>query len=256
MQLHFETEGRGKPVIILHGLLGSLDNWRTVTGKLAAHYRVLAVDLRNHGRSPHSPETDFGLMAEDVRELLDGQGLPPVCLLGHSLGGKVAMEFALRYPERTERIIAVDIAPRAYAPRHGPIFGALLAVDLAACASRQQIEAALAPAIPERTLRQFLLKGVTRRPDGDFAWKFNLVALRANYEKLCAALAAGRVCPQPALFIRGGASDYLGEADVRPIRELFPQATFHTIPGAGHWPHFEAPEEFLRVVLENRRTNP
>jgi len=249
MQLHFQSEGRGEPVVILHGLLGSLDNWRTVSGQLAGHFLVLAADLRNHGRSPHSPEMDYALMAEDLRELLDREGLARVRLLGHSMGGKVAMEFALRHPHRVQRLVVADIAPRAYPPRHQAIFDALLAVDLATCSTRHEVETALAPRLPDRALRQFLLKSITRRPDGALAWKFNLRAIRDHYHDLYAALPEGRVCPAPALFIGGGASDYLTEADATPIRRLFPDARFHTTPGAGHWLHIEAPAAFLEVVL-------
>ena len=250
MELHFQTEGRGDPLIILHGLLGSLDNWRTVSGQLAGHCQVVAVDLRNHGLSPHSPEMDYALMAEDLGELLDRLGFARVGLLGHSMGGKVAMEFALSHPGRVERIIVADIAPRAYPPHHGPIFEALLAVDLAAASTRQQVEAALAPSLLDRALRQFLLKGLTRRPDGVLAWKFNLGAIRDHYEKLCAALPEGRLCPAPALFLRGGASDYVRDEDIDPIHRAFPQARFRTLPSAGHWLHVEAAGEFIQLVLE------
>ena len=255
MQLCFESVGQGKPLVILHGLLGSLDNWRTVSRALANRggVQVFTVDLRNHGLSPHSAEMNYPVMVEDLRELLDREGLERVGWLGHSLGGKVAMEFALRYPDRIDRLLVSDIAPRAYPPTHDPVFEALGAVDLEACSSRQEVESALAPRLPDRVLRQFLLKGIGRQAAGTLAWKFNLAAIRDNYAKLSAALADGRVCAAPALFLRGGASDYIRDEDHHLIHRWFPQAVFHTFPGVGHWPHFEAPADFLRVVSDYLR---
>lgn len=250
MRLHFYTEGQGDPVIILHGLLGSSDNWRMVSGKLAAHYQVLSADLRNHGRSPRSPEMNYELMAEDVLGLIEREGLARVRLLGHSMGGKVAMEFALRHADRVERLIVADMAPRVYPARHRPILDALRSIDLSVCSTRQQVEKALLPNITDPRLRQFLLKAVTPQPNGLLAWRFNLEAISDRYERLGEALREGRVCDQPALFIRGGASDYLLDGDFDPIRILFPRARFHTIPGAGHWLHAEAPGEFIEAVLQ------
>jgi pimeloyl-ACP methyl ester carboxylesterase len=236
--------------VVLHGLFGSLDNWHTVSSALAAHFQVLAVDQRNHGRSFHSPEMSYPLMAEDLFEFLERQCLERASLLGHSMGGKTAMEFALRYPARLDNLIVVDIAPRAYSPRHRHILEALLSLDLAACGSRRQMEDALAPAIQGKVTRQFLLKSVERDPHGAFRWRMNLQGIADNYGRLCEALDQGRACSQPALFIGGGESDYLLAEDFDSIRRLFPRARFHTLAGAGHWVHADAPQAFARLVLD------
>ena len=236
--------------MVLHGLFGSLDNWHTLSNKLAGHFQVLAVDQRNHGHSFHSPEMSYPLMAQDLFEFLERQGLGRASLLGHSMGGKTAMEFALRYPARLDKLVVVDIAPRAYSPRHRHILDALLSLDLAACSSRRQMEAALAPAIPGELTRQFLLKSVERNAQGAFRWTMNLQGIANNYERLCEALDQGRACSRPALFIGGGESDYLLAEDFDSIHRLFPHAQFRSLAGAGHWVHADAPQAFARLVLE------
>ena len=169
MQLHFRSYGDGEPLIILHGLFGSLDNWHSMSVKLAAPFQVFAVDQRNHGASPHSPEMSYPIMADDLEEFLQSQGLARAYVMGHSMGGKTAMQFALRYPHRVERLVVVDIAPRVYSPLHARILEALLALDLASFKTRKQVEDALASAIPELGTRQFLLKNLTRGAEGHFA---------------------------------------------------------------------------------------
>ena len=248
--LHFETTGQGPPLVLLHGLFGSLDNWRTIVNQLAPHFQVLALDQRNHGRSFHSPQMDYPLMARDLFDFLERQGLARASLLGHSMGGKTAMEFALRYPDRLDRLIVVDIAPRAYSPRHRQVLDALLSLDLAACITRQQLDAALAPAIPGEVTRQFLLKSVERNAHGAFRWRMNLQAIANNYGRLCESLGPDRACARPALFIRGGQSDFLLRDDFDSIRPLFPQAQFQTLAQAGHWVHADAPRPFARAALD------
>jgi esterase len=250
MQLHFQSSGKGAPLIILHGLLGSLQNWQTVAGELAKSFQVLAVDQRNHGRSPHSAAMGYPEMAEDLREFLDRQGLTRARLLGHSMGGKTAMEFSLRFPDRVDKLLVVDIAPRAYPPGHRHILAALLSLNLAALRNRRQIEEALAGEIPDLAVRRFLLQNAAAGPDGSFHWRIDLPAISENYGRLCAALPEGRVCGQPALFLGGAQSDYLRTEDFALARSFFPQAQFRTIPGAGHWVHAEAPEAFVRAAFE------
>src|SRR5579859_1638969 len=160
MQLHFKSYGSGHPLIILHGLFGSLDNWHFHSSQLAGQFRVLAVDQRNHGHSPHSQQMDYTLMAEDLSELIDHEQLPRAHVLGHSMGGKTAMQFALKYPQKTARLMVIDMAPRAYSPRQAQILETLLSVDLTAFKTRSQLLEALAPKIPDLALRQFLLKNI------------------------------------------------------------------------------------------------
>lgn len=248
--LHFSSRGQGPALVILHGLFGSLDNWQTVSSRLAGHFRVLSVDQRNHGRSFHSPEMTYPVMALDVLRFLEGHGLGRASVIGHSMGGKTAMEFALRYPDRLDRLIVVDVAPRAYPPRHRQILEALLSLRLGAFESFRDLETALAPAVPDKATRQFLLKGAERDPQGGFRWRMNVRGIAENYGRLCEAVEPDRQCGRPALFIRGERSDSLLPEDFDPIRRLFPQARFRSVAGAGHWVHADAPEPFVRAALE------
>lgn len=251
MNLHFESYGRGQgtPLVILHGLFGSLDNWHTISRRLSERCEVLALDQRNHGQSAHSPEMNYPIMAADVAEFIRARRLKRANVLGHSMGGKTAMELALAHPELVEKLIVVDIAPRAYSPHHGEIFRGLLGLNLADYQTRAQVGEALEPAIPDKTVRQFLLKNVTRDEHGSFRWKLNLKDICANYGRLSEALAE-RVFDGPALVIRGGASRYIREEDTALIRRYFPNVEMRTLPAAGHWVHAEAPEAFLELVTE------
>lgn len=248
MQLHFQTYGRGEPLIILHGLLGSLDNWHSTSQKLAEHFQVWAVDQRNHGHSPHSPEMSYAIMAEDIRDFMQAHGVARAHLLGHSMGGKTAMQLALLHPKRVTKLIVADIAPRAYSPRHDRMLAGLLALDPAAFASRHEMEAALAPWVADLATRRFLLKNVARA-GGGFQWRIGLREIHRNYGRLGAALTGERPFAGPALFLRGEQSDYLRETDLPLIRALFPRAQMRTIPHSGHLLHAENPAAFLEAVM-------
>jgi len=250
MKLHSKVLGSGRPVLILHGLFGSLDNWHSIGARLAESFRVYGVDLRNHGRSPHSPEMNYPLMAEDLRELISAGNLEKVSLIGHSMGGKVAMQFALSFQEQVEKLVVVDIAPRAYPPSHETIFKALLSLNLAQFKTRQQIQEALAADIPDVAVRQFLLKNLSRQAGGGFFWQNNLSAIHENYSHLIAGVEPGKTCDRPALFLRGEKSDYIRAEDEPLIRQLFPRAEVRTLVGADHWVHADVPETFLRNVQE------
>jgi pimeloyl-ACP methyl ester carboxylesterase len=250
MQLHFQSYGEGPPLIILHGLFGSLENWHSISQKLAADFRVFAVDQRNHGRSAHAADMSYQSMAQDLKEFVTSQQLSEVNLLGHSMGGKTAMSFALNYPDRVERLIVADIAPRAYPPHHSEILTALLSLDLSSFKNRKDMEAHLAPLIPDLATRQFLLKNVKRDSAGAFYWQMNLTAIHRNYDRLNEALSSQQPFAKPTLFIRGDRSDYIRDEDLASIRRLFPKAELYEIPGAGHWVHVDAPEAFLRKVRE------
>ncbi|HWX21462.1 MAG TPA: alpha/beta fold hydrolase [Candidatus Binatia bacterium] len=250
MRLNFKTYGQGEPLLILHGLFGSLDNWHSVSLKLGERFQVLAVDQRNHGHSPHSPEMDYRLMAEDVRELLEARLLPWAHVLGHSMGGKTAMQFALLYPAQVQKLVVVDIAPRVYSPRHTDVFAGLLPLNLASFQTRSQIENALAPSIPDLALRRFLLKNAERDPGGGFRWRFGLQEIYQNYQRLGEAPAGAQPFNGPVLFIHGEGSDYLKEEDLGSIQRLFPQARLASLSGAGHLPHTENPGAFVQQVKE------
>lgn len=250
MQLHFKQLGQGAPLVLLHGLFGSADNWFGVAPKLAEKFHVLIPDLRNHGHSPHHAEMGYPLMAADVGKFFAAQNIESAFVIGHSMGGKVAMQFALDFPARVKKLIVVDMAPRAYRRVHDHIFDALLALDLESFQTRQQIEDALAPEIPSLNLRRFLLKNLGRDGQGSFFWKMNLRGVAENYSRLGEVLSPRNYFEKPALFIRGGKSDYIAAADELEIRRLFPAVAIQTIAVANHWVHADAPEEFVRLVLD------
>jgi pimeloyl-ACP methyl ester carboxylesterase len=250
MQLHFKESGQGRAVILLHGLFGAADNWHPIALRLAEKFHVFALDHRNHGQSPHSAEMNYLLMAGDVERFMAARGLATAAVIGHSMGGKTAMQFALQFPQRVEKLVVADMAPRAYAPAHDQIFAALLALDLPSFQTRQQIEDALAPGIPNLTLRRFLLKNLGRDAAGGFFWKINLCGLAENYLKLGEPISAIAPLAKPTLFIRGGKSKYLRAEDEPLIHELFPSAQIQTITAASHWVHADQPEEFLRLLLD------
>jgi len=250
MKLHFRTFGEGPPLLVLHGLLGSLENWQTLSRKLGEHFKVFAVDLRNHGQSPHSSEFGYEVMVHDLHEFMRAQELASAHLLGHSMGGKTAMHFALLHPARVDKLVVVDMAPRAYAPRHTALLQALLALDLKEFRQRGQIDTALADAVPEAELRRFLLMNARRDATGAFRWKVNLRSIWDNYQRLNVALETREQFSKPALFIRGGKSDYIRDADLELIHRIFPRAEVCTVPGAGHWVHADAPEAACGAVAE------
>src|SRR5262249_4592837 len=192
MNLHFEVVGEGRPVVILHGLLGSADNWRSMSRRLGAYYQVLAVDLRNHGQSPHSNILDYDVMVADVREFMERQALRRSIVLGQSMGGKVAMQFAVRYSEQVDRLIVVDIAPKAYEPSQRYLLKAMGSLDLSRYKSFADVDAALAPEVSSESLRQFLIKNLARDENGRLRWKMHLEAIDRNYDKLLHGLAAER----------------------------------------------------------------
>ncbi|MGQ9589735.1 MAG: alpha/beta fold hydrolase [Planctomycetota bacterium] len=254
VNLHaLDLGGEGNPpLIILHGLLGSSRNWRKAGADLAAYFHVLALDIRNHGLSPRSPEQTFEAMAGDVLASLDDRGLERVHLLGHSLGGKVAMLFACRHPERTRVLYVVDIAPKPY-PTDRRAFDALLRLELRGLTSRAEAEARLARDIPDRSLRLFLLSNLARDAAGEFFWQANLPVLADALPALRQApLGPGDRFLGRAVFIAGGRSDFVTEADRPAILERFPNAAFEVLAETGHYPHVEAREGFVRAVVRWR----
>ncbi len=249
MNLHFETVGEGPPLVILHGLLGSADNWRSMSRRLGAHYKVFAVDLRNHGRSPHSDIFDYHVMIADLREFVEQQTLHRIIPLGHTIGGKVAMQFALEHSERVDRLVIVDVAPKPYAPAKRDLLEALLSLDLSRYKSFGEVNDALAAKVSGESLRQFLLKNLARDENGRLRWKIHLEAIYRNYDQLARGIAPARTFDKPTLFIRGGQSRYIEDDDARLIQAVFPQAEIATVPEAGHWVHVERPDQFFATVV-------
>ncbi len=247
MQLYYREFGQGEPVVILHGLLGFSDNWQTLAKALAQTHRVITPDLRNHGRSPHAPTHTYPEMAQDLIVLLDHLGIDAVTLVGHSMGGKVAMQLALNQPDRVARLVVVDIAPGAAPGHHESVFQALLSLDIRHLQTREEADEHLAQYLPEPSVRQFLLKNLTRDPDGAFTWKMNLPVLWQHYRDILAPV-GGHPFDGPALFVRGSLSNYISEEDFPLIRELFPRARIETVAGAGHWVHADRPQELLALL--------
>ena len=253
--LHHLDQGHGQPLVILHGLFGTLDNWQTLARRWAteAGLRVISVDLRNHGRSFHSPEHSYELMVQDVLALFDHLQLGAgATLLGHSMGGKVAMRLALDHPERLAHLVIIDIAPRFSDMRHqDDVLAGLHAVDLATVRNRQEADAALAQHIGNVGTRQFLLKNLYRRDDNSFAWRINLAVLAAELPAIGQATEGGSAFAKPTLFIRGGKSDYISADDkLHSIPELFPNSQVATVLDAGHWVHAEKPDEVFSLVRD------
>jgi esterase len=248
---HRDLGGAGlPPLVILHGILGSSRNWQTAGGDLAARYHVFALDLRNHGGSPHAAGMTFETMADDVLAWIGAQGLARVTLLGHSLGGKVAMLVACRHPERVERLIVVDIAPKDYDwAGQRAAFAAMNELDLSHLRSRAEAEQRFAARVPDGAMRKFLTTNLERTAGGGWTWLINLPALSAAVPALERnSLGAGDKFSGPVLVISGGRSAYVRAADWAAVTEHFPAATWKVISEAGHNPHVEAREAFVSAV--------
>ncbi len=248
MQLNYEIYGEGQPLIILHGLFGTLENWGAQIKSLSQHYQVIAVDLRNHGRSPHSDEVGYAAMAKDIQNLITDLQLSSAHILGHSMGGKVAMQLALNQPELIRKLIVVDIAPVQYQPHHDEVFEGLFSIPLTQIKSRREADTILAEKVAELGVRAFLLKNLYREGE-QFAWRMNLEALHSNYQAISAP-PEGTPYSAPMLFIKGGNSNYMIPAYRDQVLSLFPQADYKIIKNAGHWPHAEKPAEFTEIVLD------
>jgi len=246
--LHYKTFGTGPHLVILHGLFGMLDNWQTLARKWGQTHTVTLFDLRNHGRSFHATEMSYALMAEDVATTLEALSIDRCCLLGHSMGGKVAMQTALTYPDLVEKLIVADITPRRYRPGHNDVFAALEAFDPKMVTDRKIAAELMSTYVSSRAVQLFLLKNLAR-DGGSYKWRMNLPAIRAAYDHLIGGVGrAGDTFTGPALFVRGAKSGYVQDDDLPLIEELFPRATLATIVGAGHWLHAERPEELLALV--------
>lgn len=249
MILDFRTLGEGEPLIVLHGVFGSADNWQTQAKSFSESHKTYLVDLRNHGKSFHSEVFDYHVMSEDVAQLMQSEGIDQAYILGHSMGGKVAMHLACRYPQLVKKLIVVDIAPRHYLPHHQQIFDGFNSVDLANLTNRKEADTQMSTKIADFGVRQFILKNLQRDKEGQFSWKLNLRAIEQNIEKVGAGLPEDYSFSGPTLFIRGSKSDYIKPEDEYLIKKPFPDAKVNTVEGAGHWVHAEKPEALIDQVL-------
>ncbi|ERM83640.1 alpha/beta hydrolase [Rhodonellum psychrophilum GCM71 = DSM 17998] len=248
MKLNFKKTGEGEPLIILHGLFGSADNWFSIARDLGKSYTLYLVDQRNHGDSPQSEDWDYEVMAEDIAELMKDEGLASAYLMGHSMGGKTAMFFALKYPEKVRKLIVADIAPRQYPVHHQTILEGLNAIKLEDLKSRKEADDLLSKYISDSGIRQFLLKSLGRDQDGNFIWKINLPVITAKIENVGEALDLDGTFDNPTLFMGGANSNYINEGDKADIDRFFPDHKIIHLKNAGHWLHAEQPEAVIQTV--------
>ena len=247
MDLFYREVGQGSPIVILHGLFGSSDNWLSIAKVLGESYKVYTVDQRNHGQSPHDDQFDYQAMAIDLKDFLLAHDIHNPIIIGHSMGGKVAMQFAVDNPDMLAQLVVVDIAPKSYPIHHDMILKGLDALPLSTIKSRGEADQHLSAYVSEIGTRQFLLKNIARDSTG-FSWKINLPVIKDNIENVGEGLPDGDLFDKPTLFINGRKSNYIKEDDAPKILQHFPNATLHTIDNAGHWVHAEQPEEFLKTL--------
>ena len=248
--LHSEERGSGRPLVILHGLLGSIANWRGIARTLSESLRVVSLDARNHGRSEHAAAHGYAVMAADTAATMERLGLVPATVMGHSMGGKTAMTLALTRPELVERLIVLDMAPRTYRDAEGPaeVVHALAELDLAGLGSREDVDRALAERIHDAATRSFALMNLKRDPVRGFSWRCNLDVLARSLPDLAAGVESDGTYDGPVLFVRGAWSRYITDSDETRIRALFPAAEVVTLPEAGHWLHVEAPDALIATL--------
>lgn len=254
VELNHQIVGEGKPVILLHGLFGSLDNLGVVARGLQDGWQVHSLDQRNHGKSPHADTMSYPEMADDLLAYMDKQGLEQATILGHSMGGKVAMQAALKAPDRVTGIIVADISPVTYKPRHDAVLEGLKAVDTTTLSSRQDADRTLSEYVEEPGVRQFLLKNLMAIPAQEkdnsgarYRWRLNLPVIDRSYTDLSAAPEGDGPYMGPVLFIKGADSPYIQTKHRDTITRLFPNADLQVIEGAGHLLHAEKPEAFVKV---------
>jgi esterase len=247
--LYSKIEGTGRPLLILHGFLGMSDNWKSLgTQFVADGFQVHLLDLRNHGRSFHSDDFSYELMAQDVFEYCQANGLESIAIIGHSMGGKIAMLLATLHPNLVDKLIVADIGPKFYAPHHQDILAGLNAVDFSIKPSRNEVEEVLKVHIPDFGTRQFLMKSLYWQEPGQLAFRFNLKVFNKKIEEIGKALPAASIFEKPTLFIRGGNSNYILDSDFDMIKNYFPVSEIATIPNVGHWLHAENPKMFYELA--------
>jgi len=247
--LNSKIQGNGEPLLILHGFLGMGDNWKTLANKFSEGYQVHLIDQRNHGRSFHSDDFNYELMVEDLFQYIQYHDLKRVNIIGHSMGGKVAMLFAVTHSEQLKKLIVADIGPKFYPRHHDTILEGLSAIDFDKQKTRGAVEEVLKGYIPEWGTRQFLLKNVYWKTKEELALRFNLEGLIENIDEIGTPLPSLAVFEKPTLFLKGGNSGYITDNDISLIKAHFPKATIKTVKNAGHWLHAENPKDFYDYVV-------
>jgi len=263
MELFYRKLGSGPPLIIVHGLYGSSDNWISIGKSLAEHYTVYLIDQRNHGNSMHSQDHNYDLMKQDLLEFILQHNLNKIHLIGHSMGGKAVMSFTADYPDRIASMIIIDIGPKSYLQSagqdsktitHEQIIKGMLAVKMEELADRDEADDQLAEYVEIERIRHFLLKSLARKKDGSYYWKVNVRALEKDINKIMDGLQLDDLINHPGiagfpvLFVRGEKSPYIIDEDIPAIQKMFPTANVVTIPGAGHWLHVEQPELLIKTL--------
>lgn len=252
MKLFYRQTGEtGTPIIILHGIFGSSDNWLTIGKILGVNHQVFMIDQRNHGQSPRSNVFDYEVMAEDLKEFIDDHQIENLTLIGHSMGGKTVMQFAMNHPEAFSKMIIVDIAPKFYPVHHSMILQGLASIDLKSLKSRTEANELMKRFEESEGVRQFLLKNLWRNPEknNEFNWRINIPVITKSIDIVGYELANEKTVQKPVLFIRGSESHYIQPEDERKMWELFPNYELVTIEGAGHWVQADKPKEFVEAVL-------
>jgi pimeloyl-ACP methyl ester carboxylesterase len=250
MKLFFREYGQGEPIIILHGLFGLSDNWVTIARRIAEKFHVFIPDQRNHGQSPHSDTFNYFALSADLQEFIEENQLRNPVLIGHSMGGKVAMQFALESAKMVKKLVVIDISPGSYPVRsmHMDMVNAMLSVDLSKMSSRSEIEKIIAEKIEDERTRLFIMKNLYRINLEAFAWRPNLKAIVTNLEDISEQIAGNGKFEKPTLFIKGEKSDYVLDKDEELIYKLFPFAEIKTIEKAGHWVHADAPVALCHIL--------
>jgi len=247
--LHSKISGIGEPLLILHGFFGMSDNWKTLGNRFVDNYQVHLIDQRNHGRSFHADEFNYEIMVEDLKNYMDHYNLEKVNIIGHSMGGKVAMLFAVTNPNKIKALIIADIAPRFYPRHHDLILEGLAAVDFSKQKSRGEVDEELSKYIPESGIRQFLVRNIYWKSKEQLSFRFNLNSLIENIDEIGIALPSLTVFDGKTLFLKGENSGYISEDDIALIEAHFPRATIETVKNAGHWLHAENPTDFYDYVV-------
>ena len=244
--VYAKVEGSGKPMAIIHGFLGMSDNWKTLGTKFAElGYEVHLLDMRNHGRSFHSMEFNYNVMVQDVVAYCEANHLKDIVVIGHSMGGKIAMKLAAEHSSLVSKLIIADMSPRAYAPHHQDVMQALNAVDFSTNPSREEVQKTIEQFVSEPGVVQFLMKNVYRVTPTQLGFRFNLEAFNNDDEAIGQALEPEAFYDKPTLFLKGALSNYIQESDEKLIKKHFPNAKIETVSKAGHWLHADNPTEFL-----------
>ena len=249
MKLYSRVLGEGQPLLIIHGLFGMSDNWQSLAKRYADYFEVHLIDQRNHGRSPHADEFSYLHLSNDLHQYIVDNQLIDVIIIGHSLGGKTAMQFAVSYPEFLSMLIIVDISPRFYPIHHDKIIEGLKMLDFSILKSRSQADAVLSEYIEEGDVRQFLLKSMYWKEKGQLDFRFNLKSISQNIANVGEALDNEANCSIPTLFIKGGNSNYINDDDEDLIFKHFTDAEIQTVDEVGHWLHAEKPQEFFEMTI-------